>query len=104
MMIDIMDRLRECSEYKNYLEQKKRIMQFPDLKGKIYRIREIYVQIQDVTDPAEEENLRSEYEQLCDDVRIRDFMQAELDYCRMFQELEAIMAKELDLDETGGPC
>ena len=98
MMIDIMDRLRECSEYKRYLEQKRRIMQFPELKGNIYRIREIYGQIQEVTDPETEDNLRAEYEQLCSDVRIHDFMQAELDYCRMFQEIEAIMAKELDLD------
>ncbi|MBQ7582244.1 MAG: YlbF family regulator, partial [Lachnospiraceae bacterium] len=97
MMIDIMDRLRECSEYKQYLEQKKRILKFPELKDSIYRIREIYGLIQETEDPETEENLRSEYERLIADGRIHDFMQAELDYCRMFQELEAIMAKELDL-------
>ncbi len=96
-MIDIMDRLRECSEYKHYLEQKKRILQFPELKDRIYRLREINGLIQEVTDPETEENLRSEYEGLCSDVRIHDFMQAELDYCRMFQEIEAIMASELEL-------
>ena len=96
-MIDIMDRLRECSEYKHYLEQKERILQFPQLKSSIYRLREINGLIQDVTDPETEENLRAEYENLCSDARIRDFMQAELDYCRMFQEIEAIMASELDL-------
>ncbi len=98
MMIDIMDRLRECREYQNYLEQKRRIAQFPELKNTIYRIREIYSRMQEVTDPEEENSLRAEYENLYADVRIRDFMQAEVDYCRMFQELEALMAKELELD------
>lgn len=101
-MIDIIDRLRECSEYKRYLEQKKRIRRFPELIKSIYRLREINGLIQEVTDPETEDNLRSEYDWLCSDVRIHDFMQAELDYCRMFQEIEAIMASELDLDETGG--
>ncbi len=96
-MIDIMDRLRECSEYKHYLEQKERIRRFPELKNSIYRLREINTLIQEVTDPETEENLRTEYEELCADARIHDFMQAELDYCRMFQEIEAIMASELDL-------
>lgn len=96
-MIDIIDRLRECSEYKHYLEQKERILQFPELKNSIYRLREINNLIQEVTDPETEENLRAEYEWLCSDVRVHDFMQAELDYCRMFQEIEAIMASELEL-------
>ena len=98
MMMDVLDRLRECSEYKQYLEQKKRIMQFPELKDKIYRIREIYSLIQEVEDPKTEEDLRAECEQLGADARIHDFMQAELDYCRMFQELESVMASELDLN------
>ena len=96
-MIDIIDRLRECGEYKHYLEQKARIAQFPELKNSIYRLREINNLIQEVTDPETEENLRAEHEWLCSDVRVHDFMQAELDYCRMFQEIEAIMASELEL-------
>lgn len=96
-MIDIMDRLRECSEYRNYLEEKEKIRRFPELKSSIYRLRDINTLIQEVTDPNEEESLRSEYEALCSDSRIREFMQAELDYCRLFQEIEAAMASELSL-------
>ncbi|MBO4902907.1 MAG: YlbF family regulator [Lachnospiraceae bacterium] len=97
-MKDIIDRLRECGEYKHYLEEKEKILRFPELKSSIYRLREINGLIQEVTDQDREEELRAEYDRLYSDIRIHDFMQAELDYCRMFQEIQAIMAQELDLE------
>ena len=96
-MTDMIDSLRSCEEYRHYLQQKEKIRKFPELKGSIYRLREINLQIQKVTDPETEEQLRSEYDRLSADIRIRDFMQAETDYCRLFQEIGEVMASELEL-------
>ena len=96
-MTGMIDSLRSCDEYQQYLQQKEKIRKFPELKAKIYRLREINLQIQEVTDPETEDRLRSEYDHLCADARIREFMQAETDYCRIFQEIEEVMASELDL-------
>ncbi|MCR5221800.1 MAG: YlbF family regulator [Lachnospiraceae bacterium] len=93
----MIDSLRSCEEYQHYLQEKEKIQKFPELKASIYRLREINLLIQEVTDPETEEHLRAEYDHLSADIRIRDFMQAETDYCRLFQEIEEVMASELDL-------
>lgn len=96
-MIEAMQALKECNVYKNYLKEKANIQKYPELKGSINRLREINGQIQNDLDPETEENLTKEYEWLCSDGRVRDFMQAELDFCRFFQELQAEMAGDMDL-------
>lgn len=96
-MTEEMIALKECREYKNYLEEKENIQKYPELKGSIYRLREINGLIQDDLDPETEDNLTKEYEWLCSDGRVRDFMQAELDFCRFFQRIQAEMAQELDI-------
>lgn len=96
-MIEAMAALKGCRIYKNYLKEKENIQKYPELKGSIYRLREINGLIQDDLDPETEDNLTKEYEWLCSDGRVRDFMQAELDFCRFFQELQADMAAELEL-------
>ena len=93
----MIDSLRSCEEYQHYLQEKEKIQKVPELKASIYRLREINLLIQEVTDPETEEHLRAEYDYLSADIRIRDFMQAETDYCRLFQEIEEVMASELDL-------
>lgn len=96
-MIEAMAALKECRVYKNYLSEKKKLDKYPEVKGAINRMREINGLIQNDLDPQTEDDLTKEYEWLCSDARIRDFMQAELDYCRFFQELQANMAAELEL-------
>lgn len=96
-MIEAMAALKECRVYKNYLSEKKKLDKYPEVKGAINRLREINGLIQNDLDPQTEDDLTKEYEWLCSDARIRDFMQAELDYCRFFQELQANMAAELEL-------
>lgn len=96
-MIEAMAALKECRVYKNYLAEKEKLNKYPEIKGAINRLREINGLIQDDLDPQTEDNLTKEYEWLCSDPRIRDFMQAELDFCRFFQELQADMAAELEL-------
>ncbi|MBR6451067.1 MAG: YlbF family regulator [Lachnospiraceae bacterium] len=96
-MNEVMEILRKNSAYRNYLEAKEKIRPYPELKEKICRLRDIFEQIEDIRDQEEEDRLRAEYEELYSNPMIREFMQAELDYCRLFQELEAEMAAELDL-------
>lgn len=96
-MDDILEEIKQSSIYCNYLKQKKIILQYPELKSNILRLREINELMQETTDAAEEERLTAEYERLSMDVRIHDFMQAELDYCRMFQKLQSAMAEELKI-------
>ena len=96
-MIEVMDALKKCWVYKNYLEEKEKLNKYPEVKGAINRLREINGLIQNDLDPQEEDNLTKEYEWLCSDARIRDFMQAELDFCRFFQEIQAEMASELEI-------
>ena len=96
-MTEAIGALKECRVYKNYLKEKENIRKYPELKGSIDRLREINGLIQNDLDFETEENLTKEYEWLCSDGRVRDFMQAELDYCRFFQEIQAEMAKEMDL-------
>lgn len=96
-MDDILEEIRQCSIYCNYLKQKKVILQYPELKSIVLRLREINERMQETSDPGEEEALSEEYERLSMDSRVHDFMQAELDYCRMFQKLQSAMAEELKI-------
>lgn len=96
-MKQIVDALMQLDAYSNYIAQKENLSKYPELKGQVLRIREITSRMQEVENGEEEDRLNDEFEWLMNEPRVREFMQAETDYCRMFQKLRAMMASELEL-------
>ena len=96
-MKQLVDALMQLDAYRNYIAQKENLSKYSDLKGYILRLREITSRMQEVDNGEEEDCLNDEFEWLMGEPGVREFMQAETDYCRMFQKLRAMMASELEL-------
>jgi len=96
-MSNLVNALMQCEEYRNYIAQKENLSRYPDLKRDVLRLREINSRMQEVAGNDEEDRLNDEFERLMNEPMVREFMQAETDYCRMFQNLRAMMASELEL-------
>lgn len=96
-MSEYIDQLKSYDAYRNYLQQKEKLKQFPALRDAVLRVREITEIMQEDVSAEEEERLRAEFDTLNADPVVHDFMQAEIDYCRMFQEIRSAMAAELGI-------
>ena len=99
---NLVETICRTTEYKTYSELKGIISRHPEKKEKIRNLREVNYRIQNMPEGidilAEEERLEDEIEELCTDAVVNDFMQAELDFCRMFQDILSRVAQEIDFE------
>ncbi len=92
--------IKQSEVYRNYCCQLNRIKEQPELYGKVNEFRKKNFDIQN-SEPPESvmerlEDLEREYAWLRENVLVEDFLQAELAFCRMMQELDALIVRELD--------
>ena len=96
--------LKESRTYQKYLQERKRLELFPELKQRIdeYR-RNLYI-LQNSEDGDklfdEVEQLEAEGTSLRDNRLVSDFLAAELALCRMMQEIYTWITAELEFDMT----
>lgn len=85
-----------CKEYERQIEK---IKQFPDLKAKIDEFRRRNYELQSSVPQDrlidELDRFQQEYESFRDIPMVRDFLAAELAYCRTLQEILATIGDEL---------
>lgn len=88
---ELIETIKESDIYKNYVREKERVKNQPELKARIdeYRTRNYVLQS---TEPDQDifikiEQLKKEYGELLENPIVNDFLGAELAFCRMIQDV-----------------
>lgn len=92
--------VKQSEIYQEYEKQLARIKEQPELYEKVNEFRQKNFDIQN-SEPPETmmermEELEREYSWLREKAPVEDFLQAELAFCRMMQEIDALIVRELD--------
>lgn len=98
--------VKETETYQKYMQERKRLELFPDLKQRIDEYRKNLYLLQNSEDGDklfdEVEKLEAEGASLRDNRLVSDFLAAELAFCRMMQEAYTRITAELEFDITLG--
>lgn len=96
------DTIMTSDTYKEYLYQRERIKKQPDLYEKVNEFRQRNFDLQNEADSDDIfdriEAFDREYEKFREDPFVDGFLQAELAFCRMMQEVYTLMAEEIDFE------
>ncbi|MCR4658372.1 MAG: YlbF family regulator [Lachnospiraceae bacterium] len=94
--------LLDTPEYRTYLQEKSRVDGDEECLNKIRRFRELSYELQNCSDEQrmhEAARIEAESDALCNDVRVLDFMQAEVDFIRLYQDIIGRIIKEIDIED-----
>ncbi len=99
---DLIKAIRESDSYKNYEVQKEKVKRVPDLKRKIDEFRQQNFMLQNNVE-AEQlfdqvDVFGREYEDFTEIPLVNDFLEAELDLCRLLQEVNLRITESIDFD------
>lgn len=99
---DLIKAIRESDSYKNYEVQKEKVKRVPDLKRKIDEFRQQNFVLQNNVE-AEQlfdqvDVFGREYEDFTEIPLVNDFLEAELDLCRLLQEVNLRITESIDFD------
>ena len=92
--------IKASQEYLDYVKEKDKVKQFPELKKQIDEFRRRNYEMQNSEDTAFEtvEQFESEYAKFLEKPLVEDFLAAELAFCRLMQELELKIVGSLDFE------
>lgn len=94
--------MKETQEYQCYQQNASVIREDEAVKSKVDELRSLSYRMQNMSDdglaPEVEEHLEERFEELCEDSRVHDFMQAEIDFCRMFQNIMMQITQGMDFE------
>ncbi|MCR5107083.1 MAG: YlbF family regulator [Lachnospiraceae bacterium] len=100
--VDILvERLFNTPEYQLYLHEKERVKGDEICIDKIHRYREITYELQNLSPERkfrDGKRLESELDELGRDVRVSDFLQAEVDFARIYQDIIKRILNRIELD------
>ena len=87
--------IKDTEEYREYSMQKEKVAKFPELKAQLDDFRKkSRTDSRELFDKIEE--FQQEKEDLIEDPLAEDFLAAELNFCRMIQEVELDLTDGLD--------
>ncbi|MCR4740781.1 MAG: YlbF family regulator [Lachnospiraceae bacterium] len=95
------DLLFKTQEYLDYLREKERVKGDVECINRIRRFRELTYEMQSIADDNrrnEKYRIEKECEELCTDKRVIDYMQAEVDFIRIYQEVIKRIINRIELD------
>lgn len=94
--------LKDTDTFKNYEIQKQKMQEFPELKHQVDEYREKYYLFLQNADGdrifEETENFLQESDRLRSNSQVNDFLKAELDYCKMTQNVTDYILQEMSVD------
>ena len=97
---NLLDAIKDREEYREYSIQKEKVAKFAELKAQLDDFRKKSFELQSRTDSRELfdkiEEFQQEKEDLIEDPLAEDFLAAELNFCRMIQEVELDLTDGLD--------
>jgi len=94
--------VKESEVYREYRRQSERVDNSGDMREKIdeYRVRNFElqnsVQTEDLLDKLDD--FEREYEKFREDPLVEEFLDAELAFCRMMQEIDVKLAEAMDFE------
>ena len=94
--------VKESEVYREYRRQSERVDTAGDMREKIdeYRVRNFElqnsVQTEDLLDKLDD--FEREYEKFREDPLVEEFLDAELAFCRMMQEIDVKLAEAMDFE------
>lgn len=91
----------DSPEYRAYDEQRNAVKRFPELKAKIdeFRERNFLIQISDDPDALQKlEQFEQEYSDFRENTMVADFLAAELDFCRMMQDVNLRLTEAMHFE------
>ncbi len=96
------DTIMTSDTYKEYLYQREKIKKQPGLYDKVNEFRQRNFDLQNEADSDDilerTEAFEQEYEKFREDPFVDSFLQAELAFCRMMQEIYVLLAEEIDFE------
>lgn len=96
------DTIMTSDTYKEYLYQREKIKRQPELYDKVNEFRERNFVLQNEADSDDilerMEAFEQEYEKFRENLLVENFLQAELAFCRMMQEIYVLLAEEIDFE------
>lgn len=96
------DTIMSSDTYKEYLYQREKIKKQPELYDKVNEFRQRNFDLQNEADSNDifdrMEAFEREYEKFREDPFVDSFLQAELAFCRMMQEVYVLLAEEIDFE------
>ncbi|MDE6844449.1 MAG: YlbF family regulator [Lachnospiraceae bacterium] len=94
--------IRETDTYKEYLLQREKIKTQPELYDKVNEYRQKNFDIQNESDSEDlfdrMEAFEREYAKFRENPLVEDFLQAELAFCRMMQDINVLLTSEIDFE------
>ena len=98
----LIEQLLLTPEYTTYLEMKGKVEDDEECLNKIRRFRQLSDELQNLTDEQrirEAARIEAECDALCNDPRVLDFMQSEIDFVRLYQGIIGRIITEIDIED-----
>ncbi|MBQ7564530.1 MAG: YlbF family regulator [Lachnospiraceae bacterium] len=98
----LIEQLLSTQEYVSYLKEKDRVGSDAECMDKIRRFRHLSYELQNLSDEQrvhEGARIEAECDNLCSDIRVLDFMEAEIAFVRLYQGIIHRIIKEIDIEE-----
>lgn len=96
------DKIMASDTYMEYLYQREKIKKRPALYDKVNEYRRRNFELQNETDEEDlfdrMEAFEREYEKFREDPLVDDFLNAELAFCRLMQEIDLLLAQAIDFE------
>ncbi|MBD5489689.1 MAG: YlbF family regulator [Lachnospiraceae bacterium] len=94
--------IQETDTYKEYYNQREKVKKQPELYDKVNEFRQKNFDLQNESDSEDlfdrMEAFDQEYAKFRENPLVDDFLRAELAFCRMMQDVEILLAAEIDFE------
>ncbi len=95
-------KIQQTDIYRIYCRERERIKQDPELYAKVNAYRQATFELQNYTDQDQlfdrMDAYEKEYEHFRENPLVENYLQAELAFCRMMQELNILILDHLDFE------
>ncbi len=99
---EFVSKIKESAIYKEYREKLQNLKAYPDCYQKVNEFRQRNYEMQNATqvdDLFEKMDVfEQEYEKFRENPLVEEFLQAELAFCRMMQEVDIAIMEKLDFE------
>lgn len=96
------DLVQSCAEYQEYEKQKKIIEDYPELKEEIneFRVRNFAIQTMENAEEIYDavDSFERDFAHFWEDSRVADFLNAEMAYCKLIQEIDDKMKRTISVN------
>lgn len=102
MVDELIDAIKASDVYQDFHREKERVKRHPQLKEQIDEYRKRNYELQSMTQDDELfhkiEQFEKEYEEFLENPLVNDFLEAELAFCRLIQDVTGRMIQAVDFE------